>query len=61
MQRVGIYILIFGIALSAFKLMDLQSGLLGMTEMWGPTVGWIIRGSLIVIGLVMIMMNRNNS
>ncbi len=58
MRQLGIYLMIFGIGAMILPLFDLQFSILAWIDNWGETVGWIIRGGMIALGLVLFLVGK---
>lgn len=43
----------FGIGSAVLHFINMEFILLAWIDMWGPTVGWIIRGALAIVGGIM--------
>ena len=50
MKTIGMYMALAGIFSIGFQFMDRELSILRWIDMWGDTVGWIIRVGLIVVG-----------
>lgn len=51
MKSIGMYMALAGIISIALKtFMDRELSILGWIDMWGETIGWVIRIGLIVVG-----------
>lgn len=50
MKSIGMYLAIFGIATMLLPLIGYQLSLFMWIDNWGPTVGWIIKIAMVVIG-----------
>lgn len=53
MRGWGITLILLGIGSAILPLMDRQFILLMWIDMWGPTMGWILRGGVITLGILM--------
>ena len=47
-----------GIASAILSFMDYNLRLLMWVDMWGPTMGWVIRGGLVVGGVVLFIIGK---
>ena len=52
MKRLGRNLLFFGIGSIVLNLVGMQFIILSWIDTWGDTVGWAIRGTIIVAGAV---------
>jgi len=53
MKDIGKYILIWGIGSILFSQFGYELRIFMWTNHWGETIGWLIRGGSIVIGIVL--------
>ncbi len=53
MRKLGFYLALFGAISSAMSFFDYELGILMWIDNWGETVGWCIRGGMVVVGLGM--------
>ena len=53
MKDIGKYILIWGIGSILFSQFGYELRIFMWTNHWGETIGWLIRGGAIVIGIVL--------
>ncbi|MDH5632476.1 MAG: hypothetical protein OEZ10_05710 [Gammaproteobacteria bacterium] len=58
MRFIGILAILAGIILIALKLAAFAHPALAVIDTWGAMIGWVIRGSLIVAGLVLVVIGR---
>lgn len=50
MKSIGSFMFIIGLASTIFHFLDRELIILTWINNWGETVGWVIRGALMVIG-----------
>ncbi len=50
MRSIGSFLVIMGVGSIALHFFNYEFKLLMWIENWGPTVGWVIRGAMIVVG-----------
>ena len=50
MKKWGGYMFIFGIGSIILSFIGMQFIILAWIDLWGPTIGWIIRIGLVVVG-----------
>ncbi len=50
MRTFGIYLLIFGVGSVILSFLDLNFKIMVWIDLWGPTIGWLIRLAFIGIG-----------
>lgn len=50
MRRIGSTMLFFGIGSIVLGFVNMQFIILSWVDMWGPEIGWAIKGALIVGG-----------
>jgi hypothetical protein len=53
MRNIGSAMLFFGIGSIVLNFIDMQFVILAWIDMWGPTVGWVIKGALIIVGAIL--------
>ncbi len=53
LSNLGGALALFGIISSVLYFLEMNLRILMWVDMWGPTVGWAIRGGLIVVGAVL--------
>jgi hypothetical protein len=56
MKSLGFYMLIFGAGSAILSFMGMNFRLLMWIDLWGPTIGWLIRGGLIGLGLLLMIL-----
>ncbi len=56
MKSAGSTLLIFGIGTILLNIFGYEFGLLSWIDNWGETVGWVIRGAMIVVGAVLFLL-----
>ncbi len=54
MKRIGIFIALLGAGSFLLNMLDREFILLMWIDLWGPTIGTVIRVALIVLGVVLI-------
>lgn len=54
MKSIGVWLIIFAVGSALLPYLGLQFILLAWIDSWGPTVGWIIRGAMLVIGVALV-------
>ncbi|MEJ2142457.1 MAG: hypothetical protein P8Y24_08910 [Gammaproteobacteria bacterium] len=59
MKELGSAMLFFGIGSIVLNLINLEFIILAWIDMWGPTVGWVIKGALIVVGALLYFSSGN--
>ena len=50
MKKIGSLLLFFGVGTIVLNLIGFEFAILGWIDNWGETVGWAIRGAMIVAG-----------
>lgn len=50
MRNIGSTLLFFGIGSIVLNFINMEFIILSWIDMWGPTVGWAIKGAMIVVG-----------
>ncbi len=58
MTRIGIWLIIFGVGSFLLNLLNMEFILLMWIDSWGPTVGLLIRGGLVAVGIVLIAVDK---
>jgi len=58
MRNIGSTLLFFGIGSIVLNYIDMQFIILSWIDMWGPTVGWIIKGAMILVGAILFFASR---
>ena len=62
MKNIGGLMVLFGAGSFLLGLVGYEFRLMMWVDTWGPTVGWAIRGALVVVGAVLwIMGNKSES
>lgn len=54
MKSIGVWLIIFAVGSALLPYFNLQFILLAWIDMWGPTVGWIIRITMLTLGVALI-------
>lgn len=61
LSSIGAVLALFGVVSTILYFLDYNIKLLLWIDMWGPTVGWVIRIGLIVIGaLLFFLIGKSN-
>lgn len=55
MRSLGIWIIILTIGSAILPYIGMQFILLSWVDAWGPSIGWMIRGGLLVLGGLMLV------
>lgn len=58
MKKIGGYLFFFGVGSIVLSFMNMQFIILAWVDMWGPEVGWAIRGAMIVGGGVLWLLGK---
>lgn len=61
MARFGVTLLILAVGSVILNLINVEFVVLMWVDSWGPTVGWIIRGGIAALGLLLIVAGRNHN
>jgi hypothetical protein len=61
MKSLGFYMLIFGAGSAILSFMGMNFRLLMWIDLWGPTIGWLIRGGLIGLGLLLMILGPSEA
>ena len=56
MKSIGMYMALAGLFSVGFNFLDRELSILGWIDMWGDTIGWVIRIGLIVVGGALFLM-----
>lgn len=59
MKSIGMYMAIAGLASIVLHFMGMNLRLLMWIDMWGETIGWVIRVGLLVVGAVLFFMGND--
>jgi hypothetical protein len=59
MKRLGRTFFIFGVGSILLNFLNMEFVILSWIDIWGPTPGWIIRGSLAVVGAILWLVGAN--
>ncbi len=54
MRSVGIFLIVMAIGSAVLPYIGMQFIVVAWIDMWGTTIGWVIRGALLVAGLGLI-------
>lgn len=60
MKNIGILLLLGGAGSFALNLIGYEISLLMWIDMWGETVGWAIRGAMVVVGGLLIFLGMRS-
>ncbi len=58
MRTIGMYMAIAGIASIALLFANMNLIILSWIDMWGDTIGWVIRIGLVVVGGILFFMGN---
>lgn len=58
MKNIGGLLVLFGAGSFVLGLVGYEFTLLMWVDTWGPVVGWVIRGALIVVGAILWVMGN---
>jgi hypothetical protein len=58
MEKIGSTLLFFGIGSIVLGFLNMQFILLSWVDLWGPEIGWAIKGGMIVVGGVLWFMGK---
>lgn len=61
MTNLGGFLAISGIISIILYLIDYNLRILAWIDVWGETIGWIIRGGLIVVGVLLFFLAGSSS
>jgi len=61
MDKVGALLAVFGIASCVLYFLNMNLRVLMWIDSWGSTVGWVIRGGLIVVGGILFLLGRKKA
>jgi len=53
MRNIGSTLLFFGIGSIVLNFMNMEFIVLSWIDMWGPAVGWAIKGAMILVGAIL--------
>lgn len=53
MKKLGGTMFFFGVGSAVLYFVNLEFMILAWIDMWGPTIGWTIRGALAVVGAIL--------
>lgn len=59
MKQLGGTMFLFGLISAVLSFINYELVILIWIDSWGPTVGWIIRGALIVVGGILWLVGNN--
>jgi hypothetical protein len=60
MKKIGGYLLLFGIGSFILYFLDMEFMLLMWVDMWGETIGFAIKGAIVVAGAVMFFARKSD-
>lgn len=58
MGQVASFLLLFGVGSIVLNFFNYEFMLLSWVDNWGTTVGWVIRGTMIVVGAALFFLSR---
>ena len=58
MKKLGGTLFFFGVGSMVLSFLNMEFIILAWIDLWGPTVGWIIRGVLTVVGAVLWLVGK---
>jgi hypothetical protein len=58
MRGFGYTLLLFAIGSALLPLVGVQFILMMWVDMWGTTIGWVIRGAMAVLGIVLVVVGE---
>ena len=58
MKGLGGTMVFFGVGSIILYFLNMEFVILAWIDMWGPTVGWVIRGALVVVGAILWMIGK---
>ncbi len=62
MRSFGIFLIVMGVGSAVLPYLGMQFILVAWIGTWGPTVAWLIRGAMVIVGLgLMGLATRSNS
>ena len=61
MARFGVFLIILGVGSVILHQIGMEFILLGWVDHWGTTVGWVIRGAMVVIGLGLVVAEKGSA
>lgn len=61
MKQLGSTLFFFGAGSTVLNFLDREFTILAWIDMWGPAIGWTIRGALIVAGGVLWTVGKNRA
>lgn len=61
MKTIGAYMFFFGIGSIILNFLGREFVVLSWIDSWGLTVGWVIRGALVVVGGVLWLVGRKQA
>ena len=59
MRSLGVWLIVFAIGSVLLPLIGLQFIVVAWVDMWGPEIGWAIRGGMVLLGAVILVATRN--
>lgn len=59
MKELGLGLLLIGLVSLVLPLLGMKFMFLTWIEQWGPTMGWLIRGGITLLGLLLWLNTRN--
>jgi hypothetical protein len=58
MKNFGGTLFFFGIGSVVLYFLSMEFIILAWIDLWGPTIGWVIRGALIIVGAILWLIGR---
>ena len=58
MRKLGGTLFFFGVGSVVLYFLNMEFIILAWIDLWGPTIGWVIRGALIIVGAILWLMGR---
>jgi hypothetical protein len=59
MKKFGGTLFFFGVGSIVLYFFNMQFIILAWIDLWGPTIGWVIRGALTIVGAILWFLGRN--
>jgi hypothetical protein len=59
MKKLGGYLFFFGLGSMVLTLINMEFIILAWIDLWGPTIGWIIRIAMAVVGGALWLIGRS--
>jgi hypothetical protein len=61
MKKFGGTLFFFGVGSVVLHFLNMQFIILAWIDLWGPTIGWVIRGALIVVGGILWLIGKRET